>query len=174
MTIEKIRGWLEVIGIFGVIASLVFVGIQIRQDQEIAKASMYQARSEMLSQAMASAASNTEAIAVLAKASYGDAGTEIFREGIEAPLTAEEYLLGLFQIRSIFALTDNSFHQYQQGFLPEDHWLAVRSTVKGFATENLLYRHVLESSLDDMSPALRGEFETIFEEIDSELQAIQD
>lgn len=109
MTIEKLRGWLEVIGIFGVIASLVFVGVQIKQDQEIARAGMYQARSEMLSQAMASAAANTEAIAVLAKASYGDADREVMLEGLASSLTAYEYLLGLFQARSISALTDNSF-----------------------------------------------------------------
>lgn len=166
MTIDAFRGWLEVIGIFGLVASLVFVGIQIRQDREIAKASMYQARSEMLSQAMASAAGNTEAIAVLAKAAYGDANQEIFDEGIKASLTAQEYLLGLFQVRSIFALTDNSFHQYQEGFLPRAHWVGVRSTVKNFAAENLLYRRILESSLDDMNPALRDEFVAIFEEID--------
>jgi len=166
MTIDKFRGWLEVIGIFGVIASLVFVGIQISQDQHIAKADMYQARSEMLSQAMASAAANTEAVAAWAKGSYGDPDQEILSDGLKAPLSAYEYMLVSFQIRSILALVDNSFHQYQEGFLPEEHWIGVRSTVKNFAAENVFYRHELRANLVNMYPALREEMQRILDEID--------
>ncbi len=36
MTQEKLRTWFEVIGISAVVASLVFVGVQLRQEQEIA------------------------------------------------------------------------------------------------------------------------------------------
>lgn len=36
MTQEKLRTWFEVIGISAVVASLVFVGVQIRQEQKIA------------------------------------------------------------------------------------------------------------------------------------------
>jgi hypothetical protein len=33
--IENLRNWLEVIGIFGVLVSLLFVGVQLRQDKEL-------------------------------------------------------------------------------------------------------------------------------------------
>ncbi|MEM7431964.1 MAG: hypothetical protein AAF351_08490 [Pseudomonadota bacterium] len=36
MTQEKLRMWFEVIGITAVVASLIFVGVQLRQEQEIA------------------------------------------------------------------------------------------------------------------------------------------
>lgn len=36
----KLRDWLEIIGIFAVVVSLVFVGLQMRQTQEIAVAEM--------------------------------------------------------------------------------------------------------------------------------------
>ena len=35
MKIEDLRSWLEVIGIFGVLVSLLFVGVQLRQDKEL-------------------------------------------------------------------------------------------------------------------------------------------
>jgi hypothetical protein len=35
VTKESLRGWLEIIGIFGVLASLIFVGIQLKQDREL-------------------------------------------------------------------------------------------------------------------------------------------
>jgi hypothetical protein len=37
----KISDWLQVIGMFGVIASLVFVGLQMKQTQEIALSNTY-------------------------------------------------------------------------------------------------------------------------------------
>ena len=44
MDIAKINDWLQVLGIFGVIASLIFVGLQMKQTQEIALAETYNAR----------------------------------------------------------------------------------------------------------------------------------
>ena len=38
MTHERIRGWLEIVGMLAIVISLVFVGLQIRQDQSVANA----------------------------------------------------------------------------------------------------------------------------------------
>ena len=42
------RDWLQIIGQFGVVASLLFVGLQMRQEQEIALSAAYQARTATL------------------------------------------------------------------------------------------------------------------------------
>ena len=42
----KFREWLEVVGLFSVVLSLVFVGLQMKQSQDIAIASQYQARAD--------------------------------------------------------------------------------------------------------------------------------
>ena len=34
---EQLRGWLEIVGILAVVASLVFVGLEVRQSSEAAK-----------------------------------------------------------------------------------------------------------------------------------------
>ncbi len=41
MTHEQMRGWLEIAGMLAIVISLVFVGLQIRQDQGIAIAETY-------------------------------------------------------------------------------------------------------------------------------------
>ena len=46
MNSGSFREWLEVIGVFGVIASLIFVGLEMRQSQKIALSAAYQARSD--------------------------------------------------------------------------------------------------------------------------------
>ena len=45
MDSTKINDWMQVVGIFSVVASLVFVGLQMQQDRQIALAGQYQDRS---------------------------------------------------------------------------------------------------------------------------------
>ena len=46
MDSAKLNDWLQIIGLFGVIAGLFFVGLQMRQDQKIAMPAAYQARAD--------------------------------------------------------------------------------------------------------------------------------
>ena len=46
MATDKLRQWLEIIGLFSVVASLVFVGLQMKQSHEIALSQASQARGE--------------------------------------------------------------------------------------------------------------------------------
>jgi hypothetical protein len=41
MTSSNLRGVIEVIGVFAVVASLLFVGLQLMQEQEIALSNQY-------------------------------------------------------------------------------------------------------------------------------------
>ncbi len=47
MDSAKLNDWMQVVGIFAVVASLIFVGLQMIQDREIALAGQYQERSAM-------------------------------------------------------------------------------------------------------------------------------
>ena len=47
MLSEKVQNWLHIAGIFGVIISLIFVGIELRQSQAIALSDAYHARAEL-------------------------------------------------------------------------------------------------------------------------------
>jgi hypothetical protein len=82
------------------VASLVFVGFQFKQDREIARVEIYQSHASTVAETLTAAASNSDA------------------------------MLAHMQSQSLLALADNSHFQYQEGFLPEDHWLGVRATLK--------------------------------------------
>jgi hypothetical protein len=47
MDSAKLNDWLQVVGIFALVASLIFVGLQMAQDREIALSGIYQARAQM-------------------------------------------------------------------------------------------------------------------------------
>ena len=57
---SKINEWLQVVGMFGVIASLIFVGRQMKQTQQIALSSSYQARSDATVETLISAVNSPE------------------------------------------------------------------------------------------------------------------
>ena len=46
MDSQKLNDWMQVLGIFALVGSLIFVGLQMQQTQEIAIASHYQSRAE--------------------------------------------------------------------------------------------------------------------------------
>lgn len=48
MAMAELDDWLQIVGIFAVVASLVFVGLQLKQTQEIAIAGQYQQRIDSL------------------------------------------------------------------------------------------------------------------------------
>ena len=63
----KISDWLQIIGMFGVIASLTFVGLQMKQAQQIALSSTYQARSAATVDSLMAAVSSPEFLSASAK-----------------------------------------------------------------------------------------------------------
>lgn len=164
----KLNDWMQVIGIFALVASLVFVGLQIRQEHEIARVQIYQDRASAASEAFISAASSPDAMAAMVKSAFGDPNQEIEMDGWAGPITAQDMTLGIFQVNAFIALADNSHYQFQEGFLPLEHWEGVRATVKNSAKAFpfLLFR--MKTNLNDRRPGFRDELEEIIAEIDEE------
>lgn len=154
MDSAKLNDWMQVIGIFALVASLIFVGMQMRLDREIARVMIYQSRASTTAEVLATLASSPDAMAASVKSLSGD------------PITDQDMMLGSFQFGSVFALSDNSYYQYQQGFLPEEHWLSVRRTVKNAISNNPFGRQYVERSLDNFRPAFRDELVRMMSEID--------
>jgi hypothetical protein len=110
--VSKINDWLQVIGFLGVIASLIFVGMQLKQTQDIALASTYNARASQTIDANAAGLSTPQYYSGMAK----------IYSGKRDQLTAEEYI-ALEQESTIFlTIFENNHYQYTMGFLPEEHW----------------------------------------------------
>jgi len=160
--------WLQIIGLFGVIASLIFVGLQLKQDRDIAIAAAYQARTASSSESLAALAANTAVIRTFAKAEYGDPEAVVQPEGLPVSLTAVEWMSATYSINSMANLIDNSYYQYQAGFLPEEHWLAVRSLVKGLMSRNPLWRLGMSSRPNNRRPEFNEMMGELITEIDRE------
>ena len=98
----------ELIGITAIVASLIFVGLQMRQTQVIAQATLYQMRSD----------SAQEVRLAL-----------IFPEQLQSAISKQGSDLTLLERQSMNSVTslmldhfENSHHLYQLGMLPQEQW----------------------------------------------------
>ena len=112
MNSSKISDWLQIVGLFGVIASLVFVGLQMKQDREIALSAAFQTRTQISQDLESSYRSNPALISAMAK---------VTENGLAAISLEEKILLDSY-INSLFDVYENLYFQNQRGFLDQEHW----------------------------------------------------
>jgi hypothetical protein len=105
---SQFREWLEVIGIFGVLASLIFVGLQMKQDRTIARATLYQMRSDAVRELMAMQIENRDLTA-----QYLDP-VESLKPEVGYAITA-----GIMAQISHF---ENTHNLYQLGLVTKEQW----------------------------------------------------
>lgn len=126
MTIMELGALGEFLGSIGVIATLVYLSVQIRQNtrsmnesKKLALAQTYQMRSDALQMMLVHAADSENIGPVITKLTSAGYPEDI--SSLET-LTAEER--GRFRQWQIAQQThwDNMFYQYQQGFLDEEYY----------------------------------------------------
>ena len=162
------RNWREIaelIGIGAIVASLIFVGLQLQQSQEIAVGAQYQERAHAqienyLSQIQSDQALIDRGQRLINAASSGSYPIVIKNlietKGPES--VAVTYLL----YRTKMAMMDNCHFQYESGFMTEDAWLAMRRRL-----QNLLSDDVFAAMYRSES----WHFRTSFQEESSQLLA---
>lgn len=120
MNATKLNDWLQVIGLFGVIGSLMFVGLQLKQEQEIAMSAAYQARSQQISDIATAWADNPAARGAIIKLQSGRA----------QEVTPDEALALNFYESALLNAYENIHYQYLSGFVTEEHWEKSRAGIK--------------------------------------------
>ena len=114
------RDWLHIAGQFGVIASLLFVGLQMKQDHEIAISAIYQERTAAVTDYYMNIATNEIA----------RSGWNKFLSG-DVEMTSDE----ASALRIVFTagkqLLDNSHFQYENGYLDDEHWYQISQSIAG-------------------------------------------
>jgi hypothetical protein len=155
----KLNDWLQVIGLFGVIASLMFVGLQMQQDREVAILAAYQARTDLTVESIVSWMDNENFRTANLNARMPEAGP--------ASLTPEERQLVMMQAAAQMYMTENVFFQYESGYLPEDHWQKSRAVLKG-SLRRWPLRLVYEEDPEDWRPSFGVLIDEILAEIDAE------
>jgi len=150
------RDWLQILGQFGVVASLLFVGLQMRQDHEIALSVAYQARTATLVEFLMAPATDDLARSAMSKSISGS-----------TDLTPGETVT-LNQLATAgIELMQNSQFQYVNGYLDEEHWQSVRQLIKR-QLQIPVWRKLL------LGDRVRPSFRRAVEEIDRDHSLVTD
>ena len=112
MNSAKLNDWMQVFGIFALVASLLFVGLQMRQTQEIAQATLYQMRSD---------SSREMGMLMVDNSEVRDVMVRIRNEGIHS-LTPSQKMQFEFSFDTMLGHFENSHHLYQLGFSSQEQW----------------------------------------------------
>ena len=111
--ISKIfNDWLQIVGLFGVIGSLIFVGIQLRQTQDIALSETYQNRT------MANIDMN---VGALSSPEFLSAVSKVYLNKIDE-LTMPEAVALDWYMGTNLTLIENNHLQFRAGYLSQEHW----------------------------------------------------
>ena len=149
MNSGKLHDWIQIVGMSAIIASLIFVGLQLKQALDIAIAAQYQARSDSLREQFAAFLESDAAMQVIGRDLLADMqADDAFPPEIKA--WAAEQPADELAFRAIGAYIslksyDNLYFQYQSGFLSEEAWVPMRTQ--------------LQQSLDDPRTWTRGLYE---------------
>ena len=165
------RNWkdiAELIGIGAIVASLIFVGLQMQQSQEIAIGAQYQERVNAAVENYMSQIQSDQALTIwgqrLIDAASSSSYPIVIKNLIETAgpeSVAVTYLL----YRARMAMMDNCHFQYESGFMTEDAWLAMRRRLRNLLSDNIfaaMYRSEswhFRSSFQEESSQLLAELD---------------
>ena len=122
MHTERLSNWLQVLGSLGVILSLIFVGLQIKQSRDIAIADAYQQRAAMAIELFGSQLPPDRLWSAYSKAVLTD-----------EPLSDEEAMAISWSFIPTMAYYENNYFQYQSGLLDQQHWESSLAAIKWLA-----------------------------------------
>ena len=131
---DKLHDWLQIVGMIAVVLSLIFVGLQIKQSQDIAIAAQYQARHDANADVLMAALQSDAALRVWGRGVRASIlanphNSEEFKaSAMEMPVEeiAAQHLMALATLKNF----DNIYFQYQSGFLGEEMWQAMHLNLK--------------------------------------------
>ncbi len=151
---KKFKIIINSISTIAVVASLLFVGIQINQSNQVAKATIRQSLNETDMQIYTITMDQN----ALAKADYKLAKGELLND-------YEEYQLEKYREFN-FRDFDNSFYQFQIGLFDKEVWRAYRRMIKKLLSSDVGYLKMWKNSKESFSSSFQIEIDKIIKEID--------
>ena len=110
----------ELTGIAAIVASLIFVGMQMKQSHEIALAAQYHERTVLA----------VEWLHTQHDTSDLQNWANVCSPEIPSDVTPERAGHGCINLYSFLTISDNHLFQYEAGFLDEESWRTRRETIK--------------------------------------------
>ena len=159
----------ELVGIAAVVASLIFVGLQLEQSQEIAIAEQYQSRSDSTLEYWTAMTQSDATIALWATRITRHVESDTAEEALVSAFEeegAEQVAVRFFVFRSNITIFDNYHFQNEKGFMTDDAWLPFRERLRGLLSDSvnaIFYREV--------RLGLRSTFRDVCDEILVEVDA---
>jgi len=162
------RDLTEIFGIIAIVGSLIFVGLQLNQSQEIAIASQYQERAAAAVEYNGSQMHNARAIAekgaeIITFATSSDVSDEL-KEFVK-DRSPESVGMWFYENRVFFVMLDNFHYQYSAGFMEEESWEAFHRQLR-----DELSRESTAAYYQDYGLSLRISFEALCDEILQEIE----
>lgn len=179
MESTKLQNWLQVFGATAIAASLVFVGLQLKQSQEIAVAAQYQSRHDSASENIRAYIQSETAMRaegariILFTEMLGEILPPDFRDWIIAQ-PPDEVAYRLFQTSLDLMTYDNLHYQNQAGFLSEESWASHRAAFKSglsLGPPINLYRVSFELSRIQYRSSFQDHVDGLLGDIDAERQS---
>ena len=165
----------EIAGIFAVVASLIFVGMQLQLDRKVALADQYFNRAESAKADRRSLLESDDYMQLLEEVWVLGDRPPFWDDGSELAEHVEE---GRISVRSVEAAItrhqlsilgyDSVYYQYQQGLLNEDTWNGLRTAMKNNMARSDLARAVYTRYARS---TLRPVIEEILLEIEAERES---
>lgn len=124
MTNTKWKEIAEFVGVSAIVASLIFVGLELRQARQIAVADIYQQRTAMLIDLHGARLSSEPLAEAIGRMTAGASLSER-----EANLISTEHYL-------FFTYWENVHFQHEYGLMPEEQWEASQRSMKNYLRTN--------------------------------------
>jgi len=163
----EFKNIIETIGVLGIIASLLFVGLQLSFDRKVAVSSQYQNRSEIAIEFNRSNFENSDYVQMSAerwekqRPVFWNREIEELMKDSDAPM---EYMVQRFYraAMSVYSF-DNNYFQYRNGLFDEEAW--------GNLQENIQYnlRNPLNRATYHEMSGVHPEFKRLLKKLEVEI-----
>ncbi|MBL4572692.1 MAG: hypothetical protein JKY86_06425 [Gammaproteobacteria bacterium] len=156
MNFDNLNKWLALLGNFGVIAGIVFLGIEIQQNTNMMKAQTRDSLTEKNLMVFSASAESAYAADVLYRGSIGEI----------TPDTMPEWVTFTFQVQGMFRVSENESYQYDRGLFDEAEYQARKNTWRRNLSR-VGFRAVWERYREEYSESFRDEMDQLAKELDA-------
>lgn len=172
MTSDSWRATAEMIGIAAIVASLIFVGLELRQSQQIALASQYQERTDSGRQYFYESLNSQLRLEIQAEdIENWDWPPGLLsatdRQWLDEHSPTEWAEAAYWSVINLYGF-DNYYYQYQSGFLSEEGWLALRARLRSMLRGDPFSRYLVVVTGDTFRESFVELAESLIAENDSE------
>lgn len=118
--LDELNNWLQVVATIGVIASIVFLGIELRQNSDLMRAEIYQSRAEAIQETFLINQESEYIVPILVKMDQAYEKGATVPEAIDLLTLEEKKRMSFFMKRQIRHL-DNMYYQHELGLIDEEY-----------------------------------------------------